>query len=365
MSKQKYYDLTRIKENMAKMNFLLGERSNGKSYAVKYYALKKAFDLKLCCIGLVWRYDQDIKQEYITSYFADMPINEITDGVYDGVTAYHGSIYFTKLDVESDKEEKGLCIGKYFALNIATRYKSKAYPDITDIIFEEFMSSRKKPYLQDEVSDFLQLMSTIFRRRSNCRIWFIGNTISRVCPYFNEMLGQKNAKTVLNMKAGDLNIFEMESSDGSKTKIAIEYCENSTGGSRTGLFFGKYEKNIEQGQWETDEHPKLLTPFKECEVVYQLTLKQGDFAFNVCLLFQADENPYIYVYPCKSESYKERIITEEFANSELVDNQLHTNTNKAESLIHRQWLLGKVCYSDNLTAEDFLNTLKLFKKMPL
>lgn len=362
MARQKYYRLDRLlkPENNAKYNFLLGERSNGKSYAVKEYMLKYAFDMKKCAFGLIWRYDKDIKEGYVTDYFADMPIGEITHGAYDKVLAYRGSIYFAKEDVETGKYEKGLMCGKYFALNVATRYKSKAYPDIDIVSFEEIMASKTQPYLTDEVTSFMNLLSTIFRRRDNCKVFMIGNTISRVCPYVHEF-GLKN---VLKMKSGDLDIYEFKTMDGQITKIAVEYCENSTGGTRTGLFFGSFAKNIEQGLWECEEHPHLIKPYEECEVCYKLTLKNLDFAFNLDLLF-IDDDPYIYIYPSKEGRYRERIITEDFAPTPYIDNQLHIQTNKAEALIHRQWLLGKVVYSDNLTAEDFLGTIKTFKKMPL
>lgn len=134
------------------------------------------------------------------------------------------------------------------------------------------------------------------------------------------------------------------------------------------VVFGKYEKNIEDGEWETDIYPTLTSDYKDCEVVYSLTLKHSDFAFNMELLFQEDENPYIYIYPCTTGKFKDRIITNEFANNHLVDNRLNWNrgnSNRAEKLIHDLWLLGKVCYSDNLTAEDFNSTLKLFDVFPL
>jgi hypothetical protein len=360
MAKQKYYRLDRIIKENAKYLFLLGERSNGKSYAVKEYILKKAFDKKDCTFGLIWRYEKDIKEGYITDYFADMPINEITRGAYDHVIAYHGSIYFAKEDVETGKLEKGLMCGKYFALNISVRYKSKSFPMIEDLVFEEIMVDSNSSYLQNEVSLFMQLLSTVFRRRENSRVFMIGNTLSRVCPYVTEF-GLKN---ILKMIPGDMDVYEFKTLDDQITKIAVEYCENSTGGGRTGLFFGKFAKNIECGLWQCSEHPKLSLPYEECDIVYKLTLKNGDFAFNVDLLFQYDD-PYVFVYPSKEGRYRDRIITDEFADNSQIDNQLHIQTNKAESLIHRCYLLNKFVYSDNLTGEDFMATIKTFAKNPL
>lgn len=165
MPEQKYYSIKNIESKMAKFNFMIGQRSNGKSYSVKERMIKLAFINKCCYFGLVWRYEKDIKQDLITSYFADMPVSRLTDGAYDTIVAWHGSIYLAREDDESEKLEKGLCIGKFFALNIASRYKSKSYPEIQELVLEELFATKQYPYLQDEVGIFLQLCSTIFRRR--------------------------------------------------------------------------------------------------------------------------------------------------------------------------------------------------------
>ena len=44
--KQKYYSIENLLNKKAEYNILLGERSNGKSYAVKYMALWEAYHKK-------------------------------------------------------------------------------------------------------------------------------------------------------------------------------------------------------------------------------------------------------------------------------------------------------------------------------
>lgn len=57
MAKQKYYSLKRILKENAEYNLLLGERSNGKSYATKEHCVRKAYEMVLALgifVGTTW-----------------------------------------------------------------------------------------------------------------------------------------------------------------------------------------------------------------------------------------------------------------------------------------------------------------------
>ena len=71
MSKQKFYNLKKLLAVDAEYNILLGERSNGKSYAVKEHCVTQAYlndDKKFI---LLRRWQLEIKGNLIESYFAD------------------------------------------------------------------------------------------------------------------------------------------------------------------------------------------------------------------------------------------------------------------------------------------------------
>ena len=125
---------------------------------------------------------EDVKGSFVDEYFADVPLKKITKNKYNYITGYRGSIHLANID-EEGKIEKGLCVGKVFALSNDERYKSRAYPDMEDLIFEEFTTANF--YLKNEVKRLMQLVSTIFRRRKGY-VWMIANTISRISPYFTE-----------------------------------------------------------------------------------------------------------------------------------------------------------------------------------
>lgn len=354
---QQYYSLNRIKEKNAKINLLIGERSNGKSYAVKFDAISKAYSKRSCTFGYLRRYDADIKTQLVEDYFCDMPIDKITNGEFTKIIAWRGSLYFANINDEG-KPVKGFCCGKVFALSISERYKSTEYPFITDLIFEEFLT--KTTYLYDEVALFMQLLSTIFRRREDCHVYMIGNTVNRICPYITEF-GLKN---IPKMNVGDLDIYKFTDGDVT-TIIAVEYCANSKGGTRTGLFFGKFGKNIESGEWETQSYPHLKYKFAECEELYGITLTKDKTAFNMVLLDLPNDDLTVYVYPCnESKRTYERIITDAPDTNANITPFLNSN-NRVEKLYHNLWVTNKYVFSDNLCGEDFNQLIKLFKINPL
>ena len=107
MSKQKEYFTVKqldIISESADYTWLYSTRSDGKSYAVKLRCLLDAFesiDANNIChkqIGYLRRYDLDNKDKNITAYFADMPIEEITDGKYTHLVSYRRDIYFAHLE---------------------------------------------------------------------------------------------------------------------------------------------------------------------------------------------------------------------------------------------------------------------------
>jgi hypothetical protein len=63
--------------------------------------------------------------------------------------------------------------------------KSNAYPNVSTIIFDEFLREKDNSgYMPNEVSALLNLMDTVFRDRENCRCVALSNAVSVVNPYF-------------------------------------------------------------------------------------------------------------------------------------------------------------------------------------
>lgn len=347
---KEYYSNKKILEKNAEYNIILGERSNGKSYCIKMeQCLKKAIKQEKCTFIIIRRLSEDIKSGFIEEYFADMPISKLTKGKYNKIVGYRDGIYLAKEDEEENKIIKGLQIGKAMALSNDERYKSRLYPDITDIVFEEFVTN--KLYLRDEVNRFMNLVSTILRRRRG-KAWLIANTISRICPYFNEW----GLRGIPTMKQGQIDLYNIKRNNNEVVKIAVEYCGN-TGEEKSGMFFGRFEKSIDGGAWECSEYPKL----PEGDICYHYTLgfKYNDFGFIISLC-SLDNDLFLYIKPARKVKdnfvFPSRILTNDFSISRLISNSLNLDV-PVECLISRLFRQGKVCYSHNLCGEDFNSCL--------
>lgn len=346
--KKEYYSNKKILEKNAQYNIIIGERSNGKSYCIKMeQCLKKAVAKEKCTFAIVKRLAEDLKHNFIEEYFADMPIKKITKGKYNKIIGYREGIYLANDDGE--KVTKGLQIGRAFALSNDERYKSREYPNIEDIVFEEFVTN--KLYLKDEVIRFMNLVSTILRRREG-KVWLIANTISRICPYFNEW----GLRGVPTMSQGQIDVYNFKSSNSGKVTIAVEYCGNS-GDSHSGMFFDKFSKSIDGGAWECKEYPHL--PEGNIDILYSVGFLYTDFGFiiNLCRL---DSELFIYIKPARKLgrefAFPRRVITNLFSINKHITNGWNKSI-RAEEIMCDLFSKGKLCFSHNLCGEDFYSCL--------
>ena len=147
-----YYSLDEILKRKAQYNVIFGERSNGKSYSVLLHGLKN-FVKTGKQLGIVRRYDDDIKAGKADSFFdaliANEEISKLTNGKYTGVSYYSRKFYLSYHDETLDKDVRDNRPFAYtFAINTATRYKSTSYPDITTIMFLKSFQSLCLSFLQ-------------------------------------------------------------------------------------------------------------------------------------------------------------------------------------------------------------------------
>lgn len=347
--KKKYYDITNLLSTKAQYMILLGQRANGKSYQAKLTVLKDAYANDRWFVYLR-RYKADLKTKAVEAYFSDMDINSITKGEYETVVAWNGVLYFG-LRTDTGEIAKGKEIGRYCALNEYERYKSWAFVDYDWILYEEFITDNA--YLVDEPKQLQQFVSTVARHRS-LTVLLIGNTLSRVCPYFAEWC----LEGVLKQKLGTIEIYHYHFEDGT-IDIAVEYCANADFQNK--MFFGNAAKQIVSGEWDTNEVPKLPRKQIEYEQVYELLLEYQKFQFVLNLLVEPKEGGVIvFVYPFTGSRKILRKITEQFSDNPFVSARLDL-TRRPEYLINECFRTGKVCYSDNLTGTDFKHVNEVFK----
>ena len=351
--KKQYYSIDNLMKVDSTYKLLIGQRANGKSYQVKLTCLKHAFKNHRKFVYLR-RWEKDIKQDYVTDYFGDMPVLDITEGKYCGVMAYHGYIYFYNLD-DDGNPVKGEKIGRYLALNLGERYKSQVFDGYDYCIFEEFITDGQ--YLgDDEPRRLQQIISSIFRHNKGV-VFMVGNTLSRTVPYFSEW----SLTSVLRMKPGTIEVYHFNVDDN-VINVAVEYCANVN--YKNSMFFGQASKQIVSGEWDVYDMPKLPGEQKDYENVYKMLVEYKDFRFCMNLLVDYNGGKIVFIHPQTTRTKFDRILTDRFSVNPLISARLMPDR-KPEAAIQDCFRQNKVCYSDNLTGTDFKHVNEHFCISPL
>lgn len=163
-----WYDINKTLSYNCLFNFVVGQRGVGKTYAAKKKAIKNYINKGEQFVYLR-RYDTEIKASQMEKFFDDI-LCEFTDHSFGYVS---GKFYI-------DEHVAGYAI----SLSRAAQYKSVPFPDVTLIIFDEFIIDRGLiRYLPNEVITFSEMYSTIARLR-DVIVLFLSNAITFTNPYF-------------------------------------------------------------------------------------------------------------------------------------------------------------------------------------
>lgn len=361
MSKAKvYYNLDSIDKENALINIIYGERSNGKSYQVKH---KKAIEpflesmikdgIKRDRFILVRRLKEETTPEKIEGYFSDVDIAKLTDNKYNNITCYRKEIYLANYDVETGKNVKGEKIGYVIPLSLEQNYAGVSYLDVKNIIMEEFMS--RKQYLYQEPDKLINLWNTADRKRGIVKMWLVGNTISRVCPYLIDWdlqsITSKQKQGTIITKMMDTGTFD-EDGNPIKVKLAIEYC-NDTG--RSSYSIGKHKDMLNKGTWQSDPQPHLPKSYKEYKLLYRIGFMYKEFKF-IGELLKDGKQAIWFIYPYDKE-FKDNLLI--FSDVVKLDKRYQRNiydiTIKNDKLreILATFREGNIFYSSDLCGTDF------------
>lgn len=348
-----------IKGNEAPYKILLSERTNGKSYALKEYLLKKAWADNSLFIYLK-RWSRDIKPSVAVQYFEDIDIAKLTKGGADSITIYAGEIFFSIFDIEKEKNVMVKKCGNVLALADATHYKSLSFSENTqDIIFEEFCTD--SGYLLDEPKKLSDIVSTVFRKRIGT-VWMIGNKIDRLNPFFSEWELVNTPK----MKPNTCDIYTHHGLSGAEVKIAVLMCPLRDDVSKT-MFFGRTAKMIDGGKWESNEYLTLPKQYEEYACLYTAVIDMRLTCYVLRVLKKEDEmllfvspasnkNPYKYdTFRRYCEKPTERFLQNCYSYPWTVGFSLKT---KGDKIVLHLIKESKVCFSDNLTGTEFYESLK-------
>lgn len=345
-----YYSLANILKAHASLNLLLGQRSNGKSYAVKKECVQEAF-LGMGDLIYLRRWSLELKEDDVSDYFSDCPVEDITGGEYNAITVFRSRLYLSNTD-EEGQITRGRCIGRTAALTAATHLKSVIKRGaFKNIIFEEFCTA--DGYLPGEPDKLMQFVATVFGVQYSGRVWLIGNTVSRINPYFSAW----SLKSIKNLQPGQIDNYRFTQEDGGVVTIAVEFCSSINVPSN--MFIGESRKNITEGVWETDAQPHIPEGFGKFKVVYNLLYEYTEYLFLLKVLMNAQNELLLYCVPAEVEEKEktQRIVSDKLYPSMLATEKLIPLTD-GDKIVLELMRRGKVAYSSNLTGTDFKAIIK-------
>ena len=348
----KHYNIDNLVNENADINILFGERSNGKSYQLKHKrAVIKYLETNKRFI-LLRRFREEITASMIEQYFQDVDVERLTKGKYNCIVTYRKHIYLANYDVENLKAIRGEKIGYAMALNTEQNYAGGSFLDVEDIIFEEFMTRSR--YLNNEPTKLMNLYATVDRKRGTTKLWLVGNSISRVCPYLYEW---GLDKIVAKQKQGTIEVKEIDSGNGDIVKLAIEYCQSTGVSSHT---IGWNKDMMNDGSWQSSPQPHLPKSKKCYNVIFRFIFQYQSFRFISELLQDKEEKDKIcwFIYPM---SDKEEIKKNQLVISDKIDINPYWQRNIYDITINNDNLKNilatfredKIFYATDLVGTDF------------
>lgn len=359
---QEYYTLDRIKKLNCQYNLIFGKRSNGKTYATLLEGIENYVKHKKQ-MAYIRRYREDFVgkrgQTLFNSLVSSGAISRLTDGKWTDVKYMSSQWFLAKKSQKDDKmicDSTPFCYG--FSLGQMEHDKSTSYPDVTTVVFDEFIS--RIGYIPNEFVLFMNVLSTIIRQRNDVRIYMLGNTVNKYCPYFSEMgLGH-----IEEMEPGKIDVY---SYGESSLKVAVERTKNhNIEGRKSEVYFAFNNPSLQMitgGAWELDLHPHLPRDYTDENIVYKFFILFNDQLLQ-CEVLSFDDCCFIYCHrkttPIKhpdtdlifSEDYDPR--PNHVRNIRRCDNSIVRN-------IAKFFKNDNVYYQDNDVGEIVRNYLQFCK----
>lgn len=360
MAKEKYYRLNKILKCNAQYNVIFGERSSGKTFAVLEYGIKKYVENGEQ-LAIVRRWDEDFKgkrgQTMFNALVSAGVVSDLTGGGWTDVYYFSSRWYLCKYEENGNRitDETPFCYG--FSLTAMEHDKSTSYPMITTILFDEFLT--RTVYIPDEFILFTNVISTIVRHRDNVKIFMLGNTVNKYCPYFAEM-GLKHIK---DMKPGDIDIYQY---GAGKLKVAVEYTQPNKQGKQSDVYFAFDNpklKMITSGSWEIDIYPHCPCKYKPKNILFTFFIV-FDGSILQCEVVLVNRQLFTFIHPKTTElkdTDKDIIYSLEYDPRPNWRRNILKPHDELGLKIAQLFKSEKIFYADNETGEIVRNYLQACK----
>lgn len=359
---QEYYTLDRIKKLNCQYNLIFGKRSNGKTYAVLREGIKNYVESKKQ-MAYIRRYREDFVgkrgQTLFSALVSSGEVSRLTDGKWTDIKYMSSQWFLAKKNPKDDKmicDSTPFCYG--FSLGQMEHDKSTSYPDVTHVVFDEFIS--RIGYLPNEFVLFMNVLSTIIRQRNDVKIYMLGNTVNKYCPYFSEMgLGH-----IEEMEPGKIDVYTYGES---KLKVAVERTKNhNIEGRKSEVYFAFNNPSLQMitgGAWELDLHPHLPREYTDENIIYKFFIYFNDQLLQ-CEVLGFDDCCFIYCHrkttPIKHPD-SDLIFSEEYDPRPNHVRNIRRSDDATVREIARFFRNDNVYYQDNDVGEIVRNYLQFCK----
>lgn len=351
----------RIRKENADYNIVVGERGNGKTYDIQKMCIEKFLKTGEQCF-LLRRWMEDVKPSNAANFWDGNLLAKLTDmsgGRFRNIVL-RGMRYIA---VDYDDKGKPIVneentIGFIWDVNEAERLKGQSFPGVTNIVFEEFISLSQMGYIPDEVTLFLNCLSTIIRDRTNVKIWMLGNTVNPYNPYFKHF-GIKG----LELRQGEI---WTKTDTLTGCKLAVEFCAQRRQGSLKGtsakyFAFGTADGSTDMiltGQWQLPDYP--LKKFRASQSVKKYVVLFDDRKMMMHLMINDNGDPYLYV-----RTLQDFRITDDLIVMDLLPNMKknyytafqNLPLNDTTRMIYSLLTNKKIYFDDRMTGAYFYNFL--------
>ncbi len=356
-----FYSYNRIDETHAQYRMVIGERSNGKTYGALLKAVTNYIE-KGKQTAYIRRYKEDFVGKRGNTLFAaivsDDWVKRLTKGEWNNIVYYSSAWYlaYTEEGQKTVKDETPFCYG--FAINDMEHDKSTSYPNITMVIFDEFLS--RGFYLSNEFVLFENVLSTIIRQRNDVVIYMLGNTVNKMSPYFNEM----GITNIRDMKPGDLDVYSYGESE---LKVAIEYADPIDKDIKQSNVYFAFDnpslQMITNGGWEFDLYPHITFKYRPKDIKFTYFIDFNGFMLQ-CEIVRTDEGYITCIHrkttPIKNK--KDLVFTNKIDDSLYHIKRITQPTNDIAKTCYQFLKTEKVFFQDNSVGEDLRNYLQWCQK---
>ena len=359
MATIKWYSLKNILAKKAVYNMIIGKRSNGKTFAVQEKIIEDYVNFGHQG-AIIRRWEEDYRGRRGQATFQALVdkgiVTKLTKGEWTGITYRSAKWYFSKYDSDLDKiiiSEVPFCYA--FALTMAEHDKSTSYPNVKNILFDEFIT--RYSYLPEEFMLFTNVLSTIIRERDDVVIFMLGNTINKYCPYFAEM-----NIDVSKQEQGTIEVYKYVGHED--LTVAVEYCgEGKSKTNRLGSdkYFGFDNPKLQmvtKGLWEIANYPHIPIKYTKDNIIYQYIIKFQNEVL-MCNIIAISENIFTFIHKWTSGIPNNMIVySTEYSSNPFYHRRITKPMSKIERFIAKFFVNEKIFYSTNEVGEIVRNYLQ-------